>query len=948
MKLEKFALLYRFLFTISLCFCIASTGEAQNGNSYTPAIPTIIPPSPISQTYQRFMGFQPELSTGAVNVTIPLHTISYDNFTLPFNLNYQSNGIKCGDSSYPLGYGWALYPGLRITRTIQGNADELAPKKYHYDSLESYDCFFKRLGMPGSGEDSMYDVFTLSLPQGQAHFIVEQTVAWSGKWEVITASVPYKIEPLQYSGNNKLFRGFKVTDENGLVYYFGEDSEGATTDRYIERSQVAGSLLPTTYLLRKVELPGGNQQEVTFEWNTNNLQAVQTISYQTSIDGYGEKSGSEGYHSDIPEGIYHEYIEGKQIVGSALKKITLPNAVVNFSYNNKGLYFMSIVNKNNVIVKAINFEIKDNLLEYIKINDDEKYGFHYNDKRFGSIYEQDFWGYYNGAGSKNTYYTHPSYTYQILQYNSLRFLTGADRKPNNAYVDANILEQVDYPTGGYTRFEYEPHRYFWNHKIQTGGGLRVKRTITTTNAMYGDDKPIIRDYKYGMNECGYGKCSIEPNEETFASELFCRYQSGLSDYSYRQTTVHPNSLYAGYLLFNLPIWYNDVTEYITDNGRVCYKYDYEPDALAPYKNENINDFLIDYPNKKLFYERGISLQASWQYEHIFDRAPRLIKKQIYDARGIETYREECIYCPAEEYPGKSLQNINYTMIFKNISNSDVCYPNAVYDFLISPISPKTYFLDSKIIMEDGVTTRTNYQYNHTKSYNRIEIIHSDSTIVLEKYLYADDDLSGLPVSCETSQSVLRNGHRNILPICISRSVNGEITERKIIQYRDLWGKSMNYVYPIEEYFQMGDGDFEKRVEYSRYNKAGKPVEVRMDDQSIVYLWGYHSQYPIAKIENCTYNEVLAIIDQNSLEEIAAAIAPDDGQWEKVNFLRKQLPDAIVSTFTYQPLVGMLSETAPSGITTYYKYDKAGRLTEKYRIDKQSGDKEYLENYEYKY
>ena len=387
MKLEKVALLYRFLFTISLCFCIASTGEAQNGNSYTPAIPTIIPPSPISQTYQRFMGFQPELSTGAVNVTIPLHTISYDNFTLPFNLNYQSNGIKCSDSNYPLGYGWALYPGLRITRTIQGNADELAPKKYHYDSLES------------------------------------------------------------------------------------------------------------------------------------------------------------------------------------------------FSYNNKGLYFMSVVNKNSVIVKAINFEIKDNLLEYIKINDDEKYGFHYNDKRFGSIYEQDFWGYYNGAGSKNTYYTHPSYTYQILQYNSLRFLTGADRKPNNAYVDANILEQVDYPTGGYTRFEYEPHRYFWNHKIQTGGGLRVKRTITTTNAMYGDDKPIIRDYKHGMNECGYGKCSIEPNEETFASELFCRNQSGLSDYSYRQTTVHPNSLYAGYLLFNLPIWYNDVTEYITDNGRICYKYDYENDKM---------------------------------------------------------------------------------------------------------------------------------------------------------------------------------------------------------------------------------------------------------------------------------------------------------------------------------------------------------------------------------
>lgn len=948
MKLKKNVLLYRFLFTVAVCFCIVFAGEAQNGNAYTPTVSAIIPPSPISQTYQRFMGFQPELATGAVNVTIPLHTIAYDDFTLPFTLNYQSNGIKCSDSHYPLGYGWTFYPGLRITRTIQGNADELAPRKYHYSSLDSYDCLFSYFGMSGHGEDSMYDVFTLSLPQGQAHFIVEQTVPWSGKWEVITASVPYQIEPLQCSADNKLFRGFKVTDENGLIYYFGEDSEGAKTDRYIERSRVAGSLLPTTYLLRKVELPGGNQREVTFEWDMNDLQAVQTISYQTSIDGYGEVPGSEGGSSNISEGIYYDQIEGSQVAGSVLKKITLPNAIVNFTYDGNGLCFMNIVDENKITIRTIYFKIRDKLLEYIRINDDEKYGFHYNNKRFGSIYEQDFWGYYNGAGSKNTHYTHPSYAYQILRYNSQRLLVGADRKPNNAYVDANILEQVDYPTGGYTRFEYEPHRYFWNNKIQTGGGLRVKRTITATNAMYEDDKPIIRNFQYGMNECGYGKCSIEPNEETFVSELFCRCQSNLLDYSYRQTTVHPNSLYSGYLLFNLPIWYNDVTEYVTDNGKVYYKYDYEPDALAPYKNENINDFLIDYPKIKLFYKRGISLQASWQYEHIFDRAPRLIKKQIYDAMGVETYREECIYRPAEEYPGKSLQNINYTMIFNNISNSDVCYPNAAYDFLISPISPKMYFLDSKTITEDGISTRINYQYNHTKSYNRIEIIHSDSTIVLEKYLYADDDLSELPVSCGTSQSVLRNGHRNILPICISRSVNGKVTERKIIQYRDLWGKNMNYVYPIEEHFQIGDGDFEKRVEYNWYNKAGKPVEVRMDDQSIVYLWGYHSQYPIAKIENCTYNEVLAIIDQNSLEEIAAAIAPDDEQWEKVNSLRKQLPDAIVSTFTYQPLVGMLSETAPSGITTYYKYDKAGRLTEKYQIDKQSGDKEYLENYEYKY
>lgn len=878
---------YRFLFILTVYMCMTHPGKAQNNNSYIPAVPSITLPSPTSQAFQQFMGFQPELATGAVNVTIPLHTVNYNDFTLPFSLNYQSNGIKCSAPHYPLGYGWTFHPGLRITRTTLGNGDEQAPKKYHYSSLNPRECLFKYFEICGHGEDSMYDVFTLYLPQGQAHFIVEQTDAWSGKWEVITASVPYQIEPLQYSASNQSFRGFKVTDENGLIYYFGEESGSTQTRNYIERSRVRGSDLPSTYLLRKVELPGRNQQEILFEWNMNDAPGVQIISYQIDIDGYSIVSESAESSPDPPQGVFQEMIDGPLITGSALSKIILPNGTVNFAYDNDGLRYMSIMNGNNC-VKHINFKITDRLLESVTMNNDEKYQFHYNAKRFGSIYEQDFWGYYNGAGSKNTFYTHPSYSYTILQYNSLRSLTGANRKPNNAYVDANILEQVDYPTGGYTRFEYEPHRYLWNNKIQTGGGLRVKRT-TTANDTSKNGKPIIKTYQYGKNGCGYGKCSIEQNEDAFASELFYRHSTSLFDYSYRQTTVHPNSLYSGYLLFNLPIWYNDVTEYVEGNGKTDYEYEYEPDCLAPYQTENIHDFISDNYWKKIYYRRGISLQDSWQYEHIFDRTPRLIKKQIYNAAGTEKYKEEYSYNIYEQFAGKSLQNINYTTIFKDLGDSNSCYPYTAYDFLLSPISPRTYFVNRKTITENGVTTRTNYQYNHTKSYYRIETIHSDSTVVVEKFLYADDDMTGLPASCSGSQYILQNGHRNTLPICITKNVDGKTTGRKIIQYSDLYGNSMNYVYPTKEYFQMGDGPLEKRIEYSKHNKDGKPVEIKKDGQSSVYLWSYLSQYPVAKIANCTYDEVKSIIGQEFAENLSAAIAPTQEQWDKLHSLRA-LPD----------------------------------------------------------
>src|SRR5690606_27948421 len=47
--------------------------------------------------------------------------------------------------------------------------------------------------------------------------------------------------------------------------------------------------------------------------------------------------------------------------------------------------------------------------------------------------------------------------------------------------------------------------------------------------------------------------------------------------------------------------------------------------------------------------------------------------------------------------------------------------------------------------------------------------------------------------------------------------------------------------------------------------------------------------------------------------------------EALNNLRSQLPEAMVTTYTYDPFIGVTSVTDPRGQVIYYKYDEFNRL-----------------------
>ena len=93
----------------------------------------------------------------------------------------------------------------------------------------------------------------------------------------------------------------------------------------------------------------------------------------------------------------------------------------------------------------------------------------------------------------------------------------------------------------------------------------------------------------------------------------------------------------------------------------------------------------------------------------------------------------------------------------------------------------------------------------------------------------------------------------------------------------------------------------------------------------ILIWGYNGQYPIGEVKNATYSEVLAILGQSTLDNLNLANVSESTILTAMAKLRSGLPQAMVTTYTYKPLVGMTSKTDARGITEYYKYDGMQRL-----------------------
>jgi YD repeat-containing protein len=129
--------------------------------------------------------------------------------------------------------------------------------------------------------------------------------------------------------------------------------------------------------------------------------------------------------------------------------------------------------------------------------------------------------------------------------------------------------------------------------------------------------------------------------------------------------------------------------------------------------------------------------------------------------------------------------------------------------------------------------------------------------------------------------------------------------------------------------QTNSNPLDTRSQFYNYDTRGNVWEFSVsNDAHTVFLYGYNSQYIVAKITNTTYALVqqamtAAGITQAQLDN--AATMTDDQLRVLLSGLRSNLSSSQVTTYTYAPVFGMTSITDPKANTIFYEYDTFGRL-----------------------
>ncbi|WP_316634372.1 hypothetical protein [uncultured Flavobacterium sp.] len=246
----------------------------------------------------------------------------------------------------------------------------------------------------------------------------------------------------------------------------------------------------------------------------------------------------------------------------------------------------------------------------------------------------------------------------------------------------------------------------------------------------------------------------------------------------------------------------------------------------------------------------------------------------------------------------------------------------------------SYFYNASNALTGTVVSKTTYNYNNP---SHLQLTSQTTTNSIgetleTKYFYApDSEMASKPFITE-----LKSAYMIGIPLDTQTSKAGAKIAEQSTNY-DKSTATSNLLLPRSAYANKGTGEIDlnldKKLTYDLYDDKGNVLQYTPEGGTPVsIIWGYNNTQPIAKIENVTYGSIpvgaitnLQTLSNADNDNCLTASCTEQLLRNGLDAFRNSFPNAFISTYTYNPLVGVTSMTDPKGITTYYEYDEYGRL-----------------------
>lgn len=917
----------------SFCFLIySSISYGQSGNTFE-----------IQKSNYESMGTV-DIARGNPSIGLPLFNIPTQSAKLKINigLNYSASGISSKQMTTDIGMGWNLTAGSYVSRSSHNYVKEYSAGKI--------------------GDNKIYNsnMFQYSCPGGSGRFAIAYDKATNGPKIIQTETSKTRIIFEKTTDTTKyLIKSFTVIDENGLKYLFdrndisfyaiGNKKELYQSAYNLTQIKDEGNNTIVTYdyvpYTQSISYGGGTQYIVRnklLKINITNIGSIEFQYYQGSaplpVTNWTPSSGN----SDA-------YVLQKIILKDIGSRVIQQYQLNRSDYS---LGSLSKLDKNNNVI--------------------EKYSFDYLSNFNAGIIKKDEFGF--GTVS----------SYQVFEQDRL-YNTG-DVNPH--YANNGVLQAIHLPSGGKIEYEFESntqpvasHQYsvsysggnILNHPFKDFKLVKIMEInydmaitkdypFTVDSSLYtdvfyiipgGDDSalknggPVPFSYKiYKANGTEVPRSIFKNDTETSSYEFFVtngtnklrltgsdlekgsfiiygvkklsepfNYTKGLRVKSIKRYD-DPNATPIEILDYNYDDFSNpgipksmlygwDTSNTLLDGGS------YQPFEEMLYKNVKVTNTIKNYSTWYSFIMPNdtsgllnLPLQSPFNYADLnYNILNMLLPEKI------EQYKGNGQLAQKNEYQ----YTINYTPIDANI-----------------PVPPKIPWIETQTVNgfsypdTNTVLTSSSSITAEGKYGNIIKEVATDETgdYSEKNYKYADDlnnqklknaNLIAVPIQSETK--ITQDG--------ISKNISK--SEVKFDRTTDAYPSS-TVSYDVVSGMPSTEGTFDKYDAYGNLlqltSKSGVPVAL---------VYGYNNTLLIAKVEGITYDQLAALniiqpIVNASLNDISNPSSEPAFITALDTFRKNQdLKQYNITTYTYDPLIGVTSETSPTGVRKNYQYDNANRL-----------------------